>query len=92
MKLLCKSNHWSIQQGQLILDTPNGKQDEVTRKMVKVLEAQVRLQIYEEICDLKLTDNRKMIMKYSKGNLDNLVLAIQALCADVALGKKNGAS
>jgi len=88
MKLLCKENHWSIQQGKLILDTPEGKQDEIARQMVKVLEAQIRLQVYEEICDLKLTNNRKMIMKYSKGNLDNLVLAIQALCADVALGEK----
>ena len=29
-----------------------------------------------------------MIMKYSKGSLDNLVLAVQALCADVALAEQ----
>ena len=86
MKVFCKEdNHWSIVDGRLILQTAEGRDMETPKRMIKVLEAQIRLKIYEEICDLKLTDNRKMIMKYSKGNLDNLVLAIQALCADVAL-------
>ena len=89
MKLVCKGNHWQVKDGQLLLDTPTGKDEENARRLVEVLRAQVRLEIYEAICDLKLTTNRKMIMKQSGGNLDNLMLAVQALCADVALDAKN---
>ena len=85
MKLLCKGNHWKVKDGRLILDTPTGKDDEKARRVVQVLRAEVRLEIYEAICDLKLDGNRKAIMKQSGGNLDNLMLAVQALCADVAL-------
>jgi hypothetical protein len=89
MKVFCKEdNHWAIIDGRLILKTAEGQDMETPKKMIKVLEAQIRLKIYEDICDLKLTDNRKMIMKYSKGSLDNLVLAVQALCADVALAEQ----
>ena len=86
MKVLCKENHWEVKDGQLILNTPEGKDFEKPKQVIKVLEAQIRLKIYEEICDLKLTDNRKQIMKSAGGNLDNILLAVQALCADKALG------
>ena len=89
MKILCKGNHWDVKDGRLLLDTPTGRDDEKARRVVEVLRAQVRLEIYEAICDLKLTTNRKTIMKQSGGNLDNLMLAVQALCADVALDGKN---
>jgi hypothetical protein len=85
MKILCRENHWSVKDGRLILDTPTGRDDEKARRVVQVLRAEVRLEIYEAICDLKLDGNRKTIMKQSGGNLDNLMLAVQALCADVAL-------
>lgn len=92
MKLFCKQdNHWKIVDGQLILETAEGKDFDTPKKMIKVLEAQIRLKIYEEICDLKLTDNRKQIMK-SAGGIDNALLAVQAICADIALGSNNGAS
>lgn len=89
MKILCKENHWTVKDGQLLLDTPTGKDVERSRRVVEVLKAQVRLEIYEAICDLKLSGNRKDLMKQSGGNLDNLALAVQALCADVALGTRN---
>ena len=88
MKILCKENHWSVKNGRLLLDTPTGRDEEKARRVVEVLRAEVRIEIYEAICDLKLTDNRKTIVKQSGGNFDNLILAVQALCADVALGKK----
>jgi hypothetical protein len=88
MKILCKEKHWSVKDGQLLLDTPTGRDMERARRVVEVLKAQVRLEIYEAICDLKLAGNRKDLMKQSGGNLDNMALAIQALCADVALGEK----
>lgn len=88
MKILCKENHWSVKGGQLLLDTPTGRDTERARRVVEVLKAQVRLEIYEAICDLKLAGNRKHLMKQSGGNLDNMALAVQALCADVALGEK----
>jgi hypothetical protein len=89
MKLLCKGNHWKVKDGQLLLDTPTGKDEQSARRLVEVLRAQVRLEVYEAICDLKFTGNRKTMMKQSGGNLDNLLLAVQALCADVALGNTN---
>ena len=90
MKILCKENHWAVKDGRLLLNTPTGKDKDKARRVIEVLRAQVRLEIYEAICDLKLVGNRKDIIKQSGGNLDNLVLAVQALCADVALGEKNG--
>jgi hypothetical protein len=90
MKILCKENHWTTKDGKLLLSTPTGKDEEKARRVIQVLKAQVRLEIYEAICDLNLMSNRKDIIKQSGGNLDNLVLAVQALCADVALGEKNG--
>ena len=89
MKLLCKKNHWFIQQGQLILDTPKNKDIDTAKQMIKVLEAQIRLKIYDEICAIPLTDNRKAI---TKAGIDNVALTVQSLCADIALGQKNGAS
>lgn len=86
MKIFCKGNHWEVVKGQVILNTPTGKDTEKARMIIETIKAQVRLEVYDAIIDMKLTDNRKEIMKSSKGNLDNLVLAVQALCADKALG------
>lgn len=83
MKLLCKDNHWKIIKGKLILDTPTEDQSEVAMRMVAALEARVRLEIYNEICDMKLMDNRKAIVK---AGIDNVALSVQALIADKVLG------
>jgi hypothetical protein len=84
MKLGCKENHWKIKEGQLILDTPEGQ--EATKHMVRVLEAQIRGRIYDEICAVDLTSDRKRVMK---NGLENALLAVQDICAQVALGNKN---
>lgn len=84
MKIICKGNHWKIKNGQLILDTPEGQQ--TVKNMVKVLEAQIRHTIYEEICALDFTQNRKQIMKYG---IENALLNVQDLCAKVAMGDDN---
>lgn len=81
MKIICNDKHWSIKDGQLILDTPEGQ--ESVKDMVRVLEAQIRGKIYDEICAIDLTDNRKQIMK---NGLENSLLTVQDLCAQVALG------
>ena len=81
MKVICKDNHWSNQDGQVILDTPEG-QDSV-RKMIKELERVIRTQIHNEIADIKFTDNRQQIMKHG---LENCLLMVQDICAKVALG------
>ena len=44
MKFVCKENHWSVKNNQLILDTPEGQ--ELAKQVVKALEAQIRLDIY----------------------------------------------
>lgn len=84
MKLGCKENHWKIKDGQLVLDTPEGQ--DAIKSVIKVLEAQIRNQIYDEICALPLTDNRTQIMK---NGLENSLLVVQDLCAKIALGKAN---
>ena len=84
MRFFCRENHWLIIQGQLILKTPTGRDKERSRKMIKTLEAEIRMRIYDEICALQLTENRKAI---TKAGIDNVALTIQSLCAEVALGK-----
>jgi len=86
MKLFCRGNHWKSVNGQLLLSTPTGKDETMARQVVDVLRAQVRLEIYEAICNFKVSENRKTIMKYGNGNMDNAMLAIQSICADIALG------
>jgi len=80
MKLGCKENHWKIKDGQLVLDTPEGQ--EAVKAMVKTLEIEIRTSIYNDICSVDLTANRKQIMKHG---LENSLLAAQDLLAKVAL-------
>ena len=81
-KIFCNGQHWKIKDKQLVLDTPEG-QDAVQRVMA-VLEAKIRLEIYEQICDMKLLDDRKAIIK---AGVDNVALTVQAIIADKVLGK-----
>ena len=83
MKIICKNNHWQIKDNQLLLDTPNGQ--EAVKSMVQVLEKQIRQRIYDEICAIDFTANRKQIMK---NGLENSLLTVQDLCAKVVLNDK----
>jgi len=82
MKLVCNGQHWKIKDRQLVLDTPEGQ--EAVQRVMAVLEAKIRLEIYEQICDMKLLDDRKTIVK---AGVDNVALTDQALIADKVLGK-----
>ena len=84
MKLICSGQHLSIKNNQLHLDTPEGQ--ETVKAMVKTLETQIRQRIYDEICAIDLTDNRKQIMK---NGLENSLLTVQDLCAKIAIGVVN---
>jgi len=84
MKLGCKENHWKIKDGQLVLDTPEGQ--DAVKEVIKVLERQIRVQIYNDICEIPLTENRTQIMK---NGLENSLLVVQDLCAKIALGESN---
>ena len=83
MKLVCKENHWSVKNGQLILDTPEGR--ELAKQVISTLEAQIRLGIYEQICALPLVTDRKRIVKLG---IENVALMVQDACAQIALGEK----
>ncbi len=83
----CKENHWKIVEGQLILETPTEEQQKISMRMVAGIEAKVRLKVYEEICAMPLTENRKALIK---AGIENVALTVQSMCADMALGKKNG--
>lgn len=82
MKLICNDQHWRIQDGQLLLDTPDGQ--EAVRSVVKQLEKEIRLKLYDEICAIDLTANRKQIVK---NGIDNTALTVQDLIAKVVLGE-----
>ena len=83
MKVICKDQHWSVKDNQLVLDTPEGQ--EILKKVVKTLEAQIRLDIYEQICALPLIQDRKRLVKLG---IDNVALQVQDLCAQIAIGEK----
>jgi len=84
----CNGNHWSVEDNKLLLTTDTDAKRELLKAVVKAVEAEVRLNIYNEICDWKPLENRTAIMKMS-GSLDNALLGVQAICADIALGKGN---
>ena len=83
MKFVCKENHWSVKNGQLILDTTEGQ--ELAKQVISTLEAQIRLGIYEQICALPLVTDRKRIVKLG---IENVALMVQDACAQIALGEK----
>ena len=82
-KVFCKGQHWEIKDGQLILDTPEGQ--EIAKKVILVLEAEIRLKIYDEICALPLIDDRKKLVKLG---IENVALMVQDACAQIVLGEK----
>ena len=84
----CKSAHWHIKDGQLFLETADKKHSELAKSVITVLERQIRQKIYDDICSWEPISNRAQILKIS-GGLDNALLGVQAICADIALGKKD---
>jgi len=82
MKLICNEQHWRIKDKQLLLDTPEGQ--DAVKAMVKILESQIRQRIYDEICALDLTTDRKRVIK---NGIENALLTVQDVCAKVALGE-----
>jgi len=85
----CNNNHWVIIDGQLFLTTLDEEQQEIVKTVIKVLEKQIRIKISEDIWNWKPLTGRKDIMKLS-GSLDNALIGVQAICADIALGESNG--
>lgn len=87
MKLFCKAKqHWEINNGKLIL---GAKTDEFLAeqlaKMTARLDAEIRLDIYDKICALNFTHDRKLIVK---SGIENVALQVQDMCARIALGEK----
>jgi hypothetical protein len=87
MKILCKhKQHWEINNGKLILgaDTDEYLANQLML-MTARLEAEIRLDIYEKICAIDFTNDRKMIVK---SGIENVALQVQDICAQIALGEK----
>ena len=87
----CKKPHWFVVEGKLMLETTEEKHQDLAKQVIKVLEQEIRQKIYDEICDWQPLSNRAQIMKIS-GSIDNALLGVQAICADIALGNKNGSN
>lgn len=86
-KSKCSGKHWFVTEGKLFLATETEEEQELAKQVIKVLDQQIRQQIYNDICAWEPLRNRKQIMKIS-GSLDGALLGVQAICADIALGKK----
>jgi hypothetical protein len=83
----CKKPHWIVVEGKLILETANEKHQELAKQVITVLEAQIRNEIAKEILAWNPVANRKEIVKRS-GSIDNALIGVQAICADIALGNQ----
>ena len=83
----CKKPHWFVQDGKLLLKTDTAKEQELAKQVITVLEAQIRNQIAKEILAWNPVANRKEIVKRS-GSIDNALIGVQAICADIALGNE----
>ena len=81
-KLICKQTHIVFKDGKIDVDSKINKDS--FREIIKELERMLRVQIHNEIAALKLTENRKQIVK---NGIDNTALTVQDICAQVALGK-----
>jgi hypothetical protein len=83
--LFCKGNHWWVSEsGQLMLDTPHGKQEELTKRVVDTLDYQIRQTVYAELASFPLTSNRKQIIKHG---VENVALSVQKLLAESVMAK-----
>jgi len=87
----CKKPHWFVLEGKLMLETAEEKHQNLAKQVITVLEEQIRQKIYDEITAWQPLQNRAQIMKVS-GSIDNALLGVQAICADIALGNKNGSN
>jgi hypothetical protein len=87
----CKKPHWFVLEGKLMLETAEEKHQDLAKQVITVLEEQIRQKIYDEITAWQPLKNRAQIMKVS-GSMDNALLGVQAICADIALGNKNGSN
>lgn len=83
----CKKPHWFVQDGKLLLKTDTAKEQELAKQVITVLEAQIRNEVAKEILAWNPVANRKEIVKRS-GSIDNALLGVQAICADIALGNE----
>ena len=83
----CKKPHWTVIEGKLLLNTETAKEQDLAKQVITVLETQIRNQIAKEILAWSPVANRKEIVKRS-GSIDNALLGVQAICADIALGNQ----
>jgi len=86
MKLFCKAKqHWEIIDGKLILGAESDEYLAVQlAKMTARLEAEIRLDIYDQICALDLVKDRKRLVKLG---IENVALLVQDACAQIAIGE-----
>ena len=82
----CSGNHWHIEGGQLMLTAETEEKKDLVKGVIEVLDKQIRLNIYNQIIDWQPLSNRRAIMKRAR-TLDNALLAVQEVCAEIALGK-----
>lgn len=88
-KQKCNGKHWFVIEGKLMLTTETEEEQQLAKQIIKVLDRQIREQIYEDILAWQPLSNRKQIMKTS-GSLDGALLGVQGICADIALNGRNG--
>jgi len=88
MKLFCRDQlHWGVQDGKLVLKAPTDeKLAEMVSRITARLEAEIRLEVYEQICAVDFVHDKKAIVK---SGIENVALQVQDICAQIALGGKS---
>ena len=84
VKIICNETHVRFKDGKLDLQDDETKQTMLM--LMNQLERMIRVQVHNEIADLKLLEDRKLIVKHG---VDNVALQVQDLCARIALGTAN---
>ena len=86
MKIFCKhKQHWEVSNGKLILDADtDGRFQNQWMLIMARLEAEIRLEIYDQICSLDLVKDRKRLVKMG---IENVALLVQDACAQIAIGE-----
>jgi hypothetical protein len=79
-KFFCRGNHWQVKGEQLILATPMKIDKQRSQQLIKVLEEQIRQQIYTEIMALPIP--RTLMVK---GGIEHIAPTVKQICAESVL-------
>ena len=79
MKLLCRGNHWTVINGQLVLAKPKKKDRDLENAMLSVIVQRVLRTAVDDILAIDFTKDREAIVRYG---IDKVPAYVQNLCVE----------